>query len=165
MKTFRTAVAVALTVVLCLSACKGKDKIIPRSTMADIYAELFLSDHWLEQHQDLYVAADTMLFYEPVFRKYGYTTLDFRNSANYYLQDPRRFARIVQRASSLLEERAKQLESLSNDIEAIRNKIDRLRYSAHFPPVFYDSVFFARSAGYRVKMVQDEWGAWMPEFE
>lgn len=163
MKPFRPAVAAVLAVLLCLSACSRKDKIIPRSTMADIYAELFLSDQWLRDKPELFVAADTVRFYEPIFRKYGYTTLDFRNSANYYLQDSRRFARIVQRASAQLEEHAKYLERLSNDVEASRERIDRLRFSAHFPPVFYDPVFFDRAAGYQIKMVQDEWGAWMPE--
>ena len=164
MRTLRTAVAAALALILCLSACRQKDKIIPRATMTDIYADLFLADQWLlEQGTETFRMTDTMRFYEPIFRKYGYTTLDFRNSANYYLQDARRFARILQRASSQLEERAKELERLSEDIETSRNEILRLMQAAPKPMLFYDEAFFERATFFQVKMVQDEWGAWMPE--
>ena len=164
MRTLRTAVAAALALILCLSACRQKDKIIPRATMTDIYAELFLADQWLiDQGIETSRMVDTMRFYEPIFRKYGYTTLDFRNSANYYLQDARRFARILQRASVQLEERAKQLERLSEDIETSRNEILRLMQAAPKPMVFYDETFFERASGFQVKMERDEWGVWMPE--
>ena len=163
MKTIRLSVAVLLAVLLCLSACGRKDKVIPRSTMADIYADLFISDQWLRDQSAEFMIADTTRFYEPIFRKYGYTTLDFRNSANYYLQDSRRFARILQKASSKLENHAKYLERLSTDIATIQHEISGLMSSAHVPAAFYDSAFFARAAGYRIQMEQDEWGAWMPE--
>ena len=163
MKAIRTAVAVLLAALLCLSACGRKDKVIPRDTMVDIYADLFISDQWLrEQGGPAFMDSDTMRFYEPIFRKYGYTTLDFRNSANYYLRDSRRFARILQRTSVKLEEHAKYLERLSSDIEAKRWEIRRLMDAAPVPPVFYDSVFFARAAGFRIDLRRDEMGAWMP---
>ena len=163
MRPIRTTVAVLLAALLCLSACSRKDKVIPRDTMADIYADLFISDQWLKEQGPLFVNADTTRFYEPIFRKYGYTTLDFRNSANYYLQDSRRFARILRRASIQLEEHAKYLERLSSDIETVRSEISRLMNSAHVPPAFYDSAFFANSAGFRIELQPDEWGAWMPK--
>ena len=163
MKAIRTAVAVLLAALLCLSACGRKDKVIPRDTMADIYADLFISDQWLkEQGGPAFMDSDTMRFYEPIFRKYGYTTLDFRNSANYYLRDSRRFARILQRASVKLEEHAKYLERLSSDIEAKQREIRRLMDAAPQPQAFYDSAFFARAAGFRIDLKQDEMGAWMP---
>ena len=163
MKTIRLSLAVLLAVLLCLSACGRKDKVIPRSTMSDIYADLFISDQWLREQPAAYMIADTTRFYEPIFRKYGYTTLDFRNSANYYLQDSRRFARILQKASSKLENHAKYLERLSTDIATIQHEISGLMSSAPIPMAFYDSAFFARAAGFRIKMEQDEWGAWMPK--
>ena len=169
MRTLRTVLLTALAVVLCLSACRQKDKIIPRATMTDIYAELFLADQWLaDQGGDLYMAMDTMRFYEPIFNKYGYTTLDFRNSANYYLQDARRFARILQRASIQLEERAKHLERISEDMEKSQNEIERLKYSAHMPPDLSEvpqKAFYERIPGVYICLVQDEWGAWVPSRE
>ena len=163
MRTLRTVVAAALALILCLSACRQKDKIIPRATMTDIYAELFLADQWLMGQRELFMEVDTMRFYEPIFNKYGYTTLDFRNSANYYLQDARRFARILQRASVQLEEKAKHLERLSDSMEALQNEITRLMQAAPKPTVFYDETFFERATPFHVKMERDEWGVWMPE--
>ncbi|MBQ3722505.1 MAG: DUF4296 domain-containing protein [Bacteroidales bacterium] len=163
MKAIRTTVAVLLAVLLCLSACSRKDKVIPRATMADIYADLFIADQWLRDQDDLFYNADTMRFYEPIFRKYGYTTLDFRKSANYYLQDSRRFARILRQASIQLEDHAKYLERLSSDMESVRSEIKRLMDATHVPTAFYDSSFFARAAGFRIALKQDEWGAWMPD--
>ena len=166
MGTVRTVFLALLLALACLPGCGRKDKIIPREKMVDIYADMFLADQWIRDQGSLTYQVDTMRFYEPLFRKYGYTTLDFRNSANYYLQDPRRFARILQRASSKLEDHAKYLERLSTDIETIQNEIRSLMESASIPPLFYDSAFFARSgsAGYRIEMEPDEWGAWMPVF-
>lgn len=166
MKPFRLSILALLVTLTCLPGCGRKDRIIPRDKMVDIYAEMFLADQWINEQGALFQEADTMRFYEPLFRKYGYTTLDFRNSANHYLQDPRRFARILQRASSKLENHAKYLERLSTDIEMVRNEIRHLMESASIPPLFYDSVFFARSgaAGYRIQMEEDGQGAWMPVF-
>lgn len=157
-------VAMLLIAWVCLSACGRKDKVIPRDTMVDIYADLFVADQWLKEQGADFMAADTVRFYEPIFQKYGYTTLDFRNSANYYLQDSRRFARILQRVSSRLEDHAKYLDRLSSDISSIQSEIDRLKRSATLPAVFYDSAFFARSAGFEIELQADERGAWMPVF-
>ena len=165
MKPIRLSVILALlSGLVCLSACQRKDKIIPRSTMVDIYADLFIADQWLKSQHEDFIAADTLRFYEPIFRKYGYTTLDFRNSANYYLQDPKRFARILQRTSAKLGEHAAYLERLSSDIESVRKEVDRLKVSAVIPAVFYDTAFFRKSAIYAMDMQLDERGAWMPVF-
>ena len=164
MRPFRLSILALLLGLVCLSACNRKDKIIPRDTMVDIYADLFIADQWIKEQGAAFMAADTVRFYEPIFRKYGYTTLDFRNSANYYLQDSRRFARILQRASSQLSDHAKYLDRLSADILTIQSEIARLMHSASVPSVFYDSAFFARSARFPIDMEQDEWGAWMPVF-
>ncbi|MBR1576744.1 MAG: DUF4296 domain-containing protein [Bacteroidales bacterium] len=164
MKPIRSAILATLLGLICLSACQRKDKIIPRATMADIYADLFIADQWLRDQPDDFVVADTVRFYEPVFRKYGYTTLDFRNSANYYLQDPKRFARILQRTSAKLGERATYLEHLSADIESVRSEVERLKRSASVPAVFYDTSFFRKSALYKMDLQLDERGAWMPVF-
>ena len=164
MKASVRSSVVLLLALCCLFSCGKKDKLIPRSTISDIYAELFISDQWLREQPAEFRIADTCRFYEPIFNKYGYTTLDFRNSANYYLQDPRRFSRILQRASVQLEERAKYLERLSSDIESIREEITRLREAAVTPPVFYDSAFFAASAWSRPELEMNERGAYMPAF-
>lgn len=164
MRAIRLSILALLLGLACLSSCNRKDKIIPRDTMVDIYADLFIADQWIKEQGAGFMSADTVRFYEPIFRKYGYTTLDFRNSANYYLRDSRRFARILQRASSKLGDHAKYLDRLSSDIESIQAEIRRLMHSASVPSVFYDSAFFARSARYPIDMEADEWGAWMPVF-
>ena len=164
MKAFRSVILVLLVALTLLPGCGRKERIIPRDKMVDIYADLFLADQWLRDQGTAYVDADTMRFYEPVFRRYGYTTLDFRNSCNHYLKDSRRFARILQRASAKLSDHAKYLDRLSTDIQTVEAEIRRLMNSATVPPVLYDSAFFARSAGSEPDMRLDDRGAWMPWF-
>ena len=164
MKPFRLAVLTLGVLSVCLSGCGRKDKVIPRDQMVDIYVDLFVADQWIREQGSTFMAADTVRFYEPIFRKYGYTTQDFCNSANYYLQDARRYARILQKVSTRLEDHAKYLEQLSSDIYAVEAEIDRLMRSAPVPPAFYDSAFFARAAGFKVEMALDGQGAWMPQF-
>ena len=164
MKPLRLSLLALSLAWLCLSGCNRKDKVIPRAVMADIYADLFVADQWLREQGPAFQEADTMRFYEPVFRKYGYTTLDFRNSANYYLKDPRRFARILQQASSQLEDHAKYLEQLSTDIASVQQEIRRLMRSATIPASFYDTSFFRMAVCYDLDMRLDERGAWMPVF-
>lgn len=51
-----------------------------------------------------------MAFYEPIFRKYGYTTEDFLASTEYYLNDPARFSKIIAKSRHMLESEIEQLD-------------------------------------------------------
>ena len=154
----------ALALIAGVFSCGRKEKIIPRAEMVDIYADLLIADQWVTDNGNEYKVADTTLFYEPIFNKYGYTTLDFRNSADYYLRDPRRFSRILQRTSVKLGERASVLEKEFMAVDARIAEIESLMSAAPKALVFYDSLFFANCWTFSLDMLTDERGVYVPSY-
>ena len=101
---------------LALAGCRDSH-LIPRSEMADIYYDLFLTDQVVRESSDLRSRADTTLVYEAVFNRYGYDTDDFQYSVRYYLRDPERFAKILHEVNGRLQADAVALEPLINYLE------------------------------------------------
>lgn len=101
MKVFRHILGVVALLMLLVS-CSGRPRIIPRSTLTDIYADMFLADQWLVDHNSERRKVDTMLFYDPIFRSYGYTFQDYDASVQHYLKDPEKFSRIFRDAAEKL---------------------------------------------------------------
>jgi len=84
--------------------------------MARIYAEMFLADTWIEQAPpEVKHRADTTALYRPIIEKYGYTLEDYWASISFYLQDPERFSRILEKSGKIL---STELESLRKEQEA-----------------------------------------------
>lgn len=84
--------------------------IIPKETMADIYHDMYLLDQSLNKHQRFERIQDSLLVYEPLFNKYGYTFEDYTASVNYYLQRPAKFEKVFTEVKSRFEKRIKYLE-------------------------------------------------------
>ena len=112
MKKFLAYIAAAVLALCLLSSCK-EGKVIPRGTMSKIYAEMFLADQWLRDHPAARPVADTTLFYEPIFNKYGYRKIDYITSVDTYISDPEKFSKILKGSISILEEQEKQAVRLS----------------------------------------------------
>lgn len=94
-----------------LCSCGKNRDIIPRAKMSRIFVDLFVSDAWLSMSSsEMKEKTDTMAFYEPIFRKYGYTTEDFLASTEYYLNDPARFSKIIAKSRHMLESEIEQLD-------------------------------------------------------
>lgn len=106
-----SAVCALIVAAAALAACSNDAKVIPAGTMSEIYADMLLADQWILDHAKERRVADTTLFYEPIFRKYGYTTADYQKSLHRYLGRPEKFDKIVTRANEKLEERKKCLEN------------------------------------------------------
>lgn len=94
----------ALVLVLVPSCKKGGPRVIPRSKLAKIYAEMLVTDQWIISTPKVRTVADTSLVYDPILEKYGYTPEDYQRSIMYYLNDPERFSRILRSSAQLLEE-------------------------------------------------------------
>lgn len=118
----RKLLAYGILALLLLTGCTGRH-IIPKKDMVDIYAEMFLADQWIGVERSRNRQADTTLLYEPIFRKYGYDTDDFRESVNYYLKDPERYARMLKKTAAKLQSHAdavnRQLEAIEGNEEMI----------------------------------------------
>lgn len=126
-----TALYVALMI---LSSCsKEEDKVIPRSKLARIYAEMLLTDQWIQDTPSIRSVADTSLIYEPILESYGYTKMDYLHTVDKYLDDPERFARIWRETSEILDSRLKEARKRRDAIESVEDKIrERQKYAVDF---------------------------------
>lgn len=117
-------IALPLFIVCCAAvSCGGDGRVIPVAKMEKIYREMFLADQWLADNPDKQAMADTTWFYEPIFKKYGYTLKDYQNSVDRYLNDPKRYAEMLDRVEKGLR---KDFASLNAELDLE----DRLRYKA-----------------------------------
>lgn len=112
MKLFlRHILSISLASLILFSSCSGKGgKVIPRGTLAEIYAEMFVTDQWLASNLSLKKMADTSFVYAPILERYGYTPDDYRLSLDHYMNDPERYARILRTTSELLDARLEELK-------------------------------------------------------
>jgi len=155
-------IILAAALVVCLSACGKKDKIIPRSTLEDVYVDLFLADQWMIENPGQSKIADTTMLYEPIFNKYGYTTQNYIASVNHYIRDPKRYARILRRTDAKLVAKLEKLKILVEEEEALREQLEKL---GDFDPglkLYYDTVYMrvTKEAGLRFEL--DSSGRYMP---
>lgn len=127
-------VVLALAVGLSLASCGKKERVIPREKMAEIYAEMYVLDQWLDENRSLRREAETSLVYAPVLDKYGYTYDDYLNSVNVYMKDPTRYSRILRRTSEILGSRLTELKvekKAQEDALKESRRLDSLRNLIH----------------------------------
>lgn len=144
MKILRHIFPVIIALVLFSSCSSGERKVISRDDMAEIYAEMLLTDQWILSQPKTRRQADTSLVYEPIFNKYGYTTEDYLYTVDKYMDDPERYSRILRTTGEILDERLKELEIKREEqqrLEDRRKYLERimeearanLRYSTIYP--------------------------------
>ena len=127
-------VVLALAVGLSLASCGKKERVIPKEKMAEIYAEMYVLDQWLDDNRALRREADTSLVYAPVLDKYGYTYDDYLNSVDVYMKDPTRYSRILRRTSEILGSRLTELKAekkAQEDALKESRRLDSLRNLIH----------------------------------
>ena len=131
-------ISALFAVVLFLSSCTGDGgKVIPRSKLAEIYAEMLITDQWISDTPGLRRTADTSLVYEPIFQKYGYTTADYRTSVDRYMDDPERFSRILRTTVQILDEKMVQLNLDREEqerLKALKARLERMKVKSNFKP-------------------------------
>ena len=91
-----------------LSSCRDS-RVIDEEDMAKIYAEMLMTDQWIRENPEVKNLADTTLVYEPILKKYGYTSENYRYSVNYYLDRPKDFAEIMKMTTKILDARKSEL--------------------------------------------------------
>lgn len=167
-RNFRHIAVLYAVLVLFLSSC-GRDrvKVIPRDDLAQIYAEMLMTDQWILNTPNVRLIADTSLVYEPILEKYGYDSDDYRKSVDEYMNDPERFAKILRETGSLLDVRLKELEARKEEMnrrEELRLAAQKYRpnldYAEMFPYLhdepyvhYYDSVAYELDSLNVYKMV------------
>ena len=139
-RSFRYVAAVSAVLLLFLSSC-GRDrvKVIPRDELAEIYAEMMVTDQWILNTPNVRLIADTSLVYEPILEKYGYDADDYRKSVDVYMDDPERFAKILRVTGEILEGRLKVLEERKAEmdrLEKLRKEAENFRPNLDFDEMF-----------------------------
>lgn len=94
-----------LLCLISLFSCSGRGRIIPEARMTEIYADMFLEDQWLSTYRKYRPMADTTLFYDPIFEKYGYDFKDFSRSVDYYVDHPEKYIKLLRKTEALLTKR------------------------------------------------------------
>ncbi len=134
MRRVTAHIVITLAFVLSLVSCGKKTCVIPKEKMAEIYAEMYVMDQWLDDNRSLRREADTSLVYAPVLEKYGYTYDDYLNSVSAYMKDPTRYSRILRRTSEILNGRLSELKAEKKTREeALKEsrRLDSLRNLVH----------------------------------
>jgi hypothetical protein len=147
-RLIRTLAVLALIAAL-VPSC-SRNKVIPKGKMAEIYADMLVADQWISQHGKGR-QADTSLVYEPIFRKYGYTTEDFRRSAAYYVAKPKEYQVIYKEAGDMLEAHLKELtaeEKKRHRADSIASAVASM--NVPMPEISYGKDF-GRIGGVRVE--------------
>lgn len=149
-KAFIYIPVVLAALFMCLACSSDQTKVIPRSKMAKIYAEMFVVDQLTNSEPKYRQAADTSLVYEPILNKYGYDTDDYRKSVEFYMNDPERFARILRTTTEILDARIaelKELQSFEKRQEEVRRFITDFEIADYYPCLsrepyvhYYDSI-------------------------
>lgn len=139
MRLLRRICAVAATVAVMLS-CGRQGRVIPAGKMSEIYADMLVADQQIRNNPELMSAADTSLFYEPIFRRYGYSGRDYVRSVNHYMEDPEDFMKIFSKTKEILDGHIAELHA----VERAARRADSLRtLMASMPyhvPVWQDSI-------------------------
>ena len=99
-----------------LNSC-GKDGIIDKDEMAQIYAEMLVTDQWINTTPGVRMIADTSLVYAPILERYGYNAADYRRSVDYYLNDPDTYADIMKAAIKILDGRLAELHKRKHKMD------------------------------------------------
>ena len=149
MKGFLQHIVVLLAAVVMAVSCSERAKVIPRGKMAAIYAEMLMTDQWINSRPDVRRIADTSLVYEPILQKYGYDHKDYLKTVDEYMNDPERFARILRASGDIIEERLTDLRwelEQRNRLEALRKRIEAMTIKSDFKaeeffPYLFDEAY------------------------
>ena len=115
---------VVTSAVLFAAGCSRGPEVIPKSKMEKICTDLFLADEWLMENDNFRAVVDTSLFYEPIFRKYGYDTEDFRASLEYYMRDPLKFSRMIKKVALKMDTDSRKMKGTPGEsaLEALEDE-------------------------------------------
>lgn len=143
MKRVQKHISLILGVIMVLSSCgRENHKVIPRNQMAEIYAEMLVTDQWILNTPGVRMIADTSLVYAPILEKYGYSTEDYLHTVDIYMDDPERFARVLRTTGEILEARLKELkEQKKLQEEMLRKKNDRERFMKQYRVTLSSQVY------------------------
>ena len=110
MKKIGTIIFICLLVMA--TACTPKG-ILSKKKLAAINAEMFLLDQYAGADRQMRRFTDTCAIYKPLLRSFGCTTDEYFASVDYYLDNTREMAKIMDMTEKIIKKReAKILRSI-----------------------------------------------------
>jgi hypothetical protein len=167
MKKTLKMVLLAAVIAVAVASCSDRPKVIPARKMEKIYREMFMADQWIIKNPEKKRKADTTWLYVPIFEKYGYSVEDYRHSVDHYLNDPKRYAEMLERVrKSLAKEYGPLNRKLVKAAEA-RHRADSLAqahkiFSADDFINLYDLTYVTQMTD-RIDFKRNKRGVWYPE--
>lgn len=111
-------ILISAVLAVATTGCK-RDRVIPDDTLADIFYEAFLTNSYIGVE---YMNTDSLQIYEPIFRKYGYTSEDVRYTVgNFSRRKSARLGNVVEQAITRLDTEGKELERQVMILDTISN--------------------------------------------
>ncbi len=136
-------IVVLLAVLAMLCGCGRRSRVIPAAKFVRIYHDMFLADQWLRDNQAARKAADTTLFFDPIFRRYGYTFEDYDRSVQYYLDRPEQYSKILDRAAERLRKEGDRLQKEADAIASRDFELSRFRRGYRPQEFRLDSLYWS----------------------
>ena len=132
MKKIGTIILFCLLVLVAACTPKG---IIPARKMAAINAEMFLLDQYAGSDRQMRRFTDTAAIYKPLLRSFGYSADEYLASVDYYLNNTREMAKVLDQTEAILKKReAKILKTIEKNAQkadtAAYNKRRRIKSGA-----------------------------------
>ena len=157
---------VIVALVVAVVSCSDEPRVIPTKKMEKIYREMFLADQWVNDFPGKREAAETTWFYKPIFEKYGYDLDDYLKSVDHYLNDPKRYAEMMERVAKSLQDEADGINRIIDKREAMRHKADSIAQAMKaFAPddfAYYGDLFYVTSMTDRIKIRKNSRGVYFP---
>ncbi len=91
--------------LLLLVATSCTKNVIDSDDMPNILADIYMTDRYILNDQKNLFRVDTSFVYEPILNKYGYSTIDFVHTMDYYLPRPTKLKKFFTDAKKILEEK------------------------------------------------------------
>ena len=124
----RAAHIVVLAVVLAaLCACGHRARVIPENKLVRIYHDMFLADQWVRDHPDARTEVDTMLIFDPIFHRYGYTFADYDRTVHYYLDHNDDYVKLLNRVEKQLRKEGEDLQLEADALTARAVELNKFR--------------------------------------
>lgn len=123
-------ILVAVAALFSAVSCADRPKVIPEKRLELIYEDMFIADQWLRDHSEYSSLADSTLFFDPIFAKYGYDFEDYDATLKYYTARPDVFSELITRVSDRLSAKSEEFTRLGNEYAMIEgaNNRNRIRY-------------------------------------
>jgi hypothetical protein len=138
-------------------SCSRGPKTIPQKKMKEIYKEMFLADQWLQDNPGKRAKADTTWFYKPILEKYGYTMVDYYHTVAVYLEDPKRYADMMESITTTLSAESEALVAEGRKEEKI---VSDLEMKAKWKGGYFSDDMDVVTKGY--EMIKDADSVWHP---